>query len=363
MKKSKTNKMKTIIPYLLFLFIFSSCATMFTGSVDYITFNSSPSNADVYIDSKPIGKTPVTSPIDRKIRPVEVKVVLEQNRQEVFYLNKSFNPSYALNLFTPFGIGIFVDLANGNAVRYSDKSYYTNFYDNNDNGNRQVAKSTNESGKRILSSGTGFLIAKGGFVATNYHVVEKGSEFVLYFPKDNLFLAYKAFVVAKDQSNDLAILEIVEDTFSLVPPYALEDKYEVGEEVFTIGYPAISIQGTDFKMTKGEINSLSGIQNNKSWLQHSAAIQPGNSGGPLFNKEGNIIGVTNASINDEAFLRQTGSLSHGIFYAIKSDYLKVLTNNLKNYNPTQENKSLKHMDFKDQIKILKDYVCIIFAYE
>ena len=98
------------------------------------------------------------------------------------------------------------------------------------------------------------------------------------------------------------------------------------EKVFTIGYPLNDVMGSNYKVTDGIISSKSGIEDDVRYYQISVPLQPGNSGGPLFNKDGNIIGITSARLNSQA----VGTQVENVNYAIKSSYLLNLYNMLPN---------------------------------
>ena len=93
----------------------------------------------------------------------------------------------------------------------------------------------------------------------------------------------------------------------------------LGEDVVVLGFPFIGILSTDIKVTKGIVSGLSGPGNNSSLVQIDAAVQPGNSGGPLLNSNGNIIGVIVSRADAEFFLKETGILPENINFGIKSN--------------------------------------------
>ena len=96
---------------------------------------------------------------------------------------------------------------------------------------------------------------------------------------------------------------------------------KLGDAVFTIGFPNIGVQGQEPKLTRGEINSLTGIKDSSRYFQISAPVQPGNSGGPLLDSLGNVVGVVAMSLNDLTFLRATGAVPQNVNYAVKSAHL------------------------------------------
>ena len=105
--------------------------------------------------------------------------------------------------------------------------------------------------KEQVGSGTGFILNTDGFIATNYHVIDEAKEIEVVFPSEEGIKTYKVSVFLADKTNDIAILKINDSTFKKLTylPYELSDDYEVGEEVFTIGYPQPDIMGTESKLT------------------------------------------------------------------------------------------------------------------
>ena len=95
----------------------------------------------------------------------------------------------------------------------------------------------------------------------------------------------------------------------------------MGDEVFTIGYPHIGIMGLNPKYTKGVISAVTGIQDNPTMFQTTVPILPGSSGSPLFNENGEVIGLTTGSLSSIAS-DLMGSVPHNINYAIKSSFVK-----------------------------------------
>lgn len=175
--------------------------------------------------------------------------------------------------------------------------------------------------ENAVKSGTGFAISSNGYIATNYHVIEKAKSIEVKGINGNYSKKFRADVVISDKTNDLAILKINDPSFSSLgmPPYIFRiGTAEIGENIFALGYPMTRIMGEEIKLTNGIINSKTGFQGDVSTYQISVQIQPGNSGGPLFGNNGNLIGITSAGLNRE--LLQTENVN----YAIKIKYLKDL---------------------------------------
>jgi V8-like Glu-specific endopeptidase len=158
-------------------------------------------------------------------------------------------------------------------------------------------------------------------------------------------------------NNDVALLKIEDDKFKGLNniPYAIKEKSDVGSNVFTIGYPLNDVMGTNYKVTDGIISSNSGIADDVRYYQISVPLQPGNSGGPLFNKEGNVIGITTARLNSKA----VGTQIQNVNYAIKSSYLLNLYNMIPNSAKLNTTSTLATKSLQDQVKVFKNYVCLI----
>ena len=103
---------------------------------------------------------------------------------------------------------------------------------------------------------------------------------------------------------------------------------KVGEEVFTIGYPNPGLQGVNAKFTKGTINSLTGFQDDLRLYQIDIPVQPGNSGGALLDRNGNILGIIMAMLDAKTTFKITGSLPQNVNYAVKSIYAQAILDTL-----------------------------------
>lgn len=189
-------------------------------------------------------------------------------------------------------------------------------YDDEENS-KIVSKNSND----WKSSGTGFFIDKNGYIVTNFHVIEKAKEIQITSNNKN----YKAEIIISDEQNDLAILKIKDKSF--VPLQNLNYNFksetsDVGTSVIALGFPLTTLLGEEIKVTNGIISSKSGMKGDITNYQISVPIQPGNSGGPLFDNDGNLIGITSSGINRKL------DLTENVNYAIKSKYLKILIEEL-----------------------------------
>ena len=170
--------------------------------------------------------------------------------------------------------------------------------------------------------GTGFLFSSRDYIITNYHVVKGASSIEVKFPNGEII---KARLQAKDSQNDIAVLKLAQSPSSQIPDLKFGDSSKVrpGDRVFTIGYPASSILGKNQKITDGIISSVTGIEDDPTMFQITVPIQPGNSGGPLFNERGEVIGITTASLSLNA-IQSMGAIPQNVNYAIKSSFVNNL---------------------------------------
>lgn len=175
------------------------------------------------------------------------------------------------------------------------------------------------------ATGTGFFITNQGHLITNYHVIDGANSITVTDPKNEKNSL--ARIIVSDPANDIAILKI--DAESTPIPLARRLENVKGDEVLTLGYPHVAIQGQEQKATFGRINALSGVKNDIRFIQIDVPIQPGNSGGPLINSNGEVIGVVTATLDQLKALRSTGSLPQNVNYAVKIDYILPTLNAAK----------------------------------
>jgi len=176
-----------------------------------------------------------------------------------------------------------------------------------------------------VARGSGFLLNRKGLIATNWHVVVGAKNIEITFPDSREGIS--AEVAIRDVTNDLAILRLSDLTSigTVCPelPFELSSSNHVtlGERVSTIGYPLQSILGSNPKFSEGVVASRTGYQDDPRSLQISAEIEPGSSGGPLFNSQGDVIGIVVATLDAAKLYAITGAFPQNVNWAIKSDYL------------------------------------------
>ena len=206
-------------------------------------------------------------------------------------------------------------------------------------------------------TGTGFFVTEDGSLLTCYHVVQDAARIAVRTKSGT----FAATLVKADKANDVALLKVAGKSSAL--PVAPSRGVKLGESVFTIGFPNIELQGFAPKLTKGEISSLTGVQDDPREFQISVAVQPGNSGGPLVDQYGNVVGIVAARLADVATLETTGSLPQNVNYAVKSSVLNVLLESLPEISAKLvEPNPAKDRKFEDVEKEAESAVALVLVY-
>ncbi len=207
-----------------------------------------------------------------------------------------------------------------------------------------------------VSSGSGFFIDECGYIATNYHVVDGATTIEVAFIRNGKTEKYPASVVLSDKQNDLSIIKIENPDFRPMPaiPYNFTTNIkDPGSEVFTLGYPIADVMGEEVKFTDGKISSRTGIQDDVTVYQISVPIQPVNSGGPLFDTHGNLVGITSSGLNRDYFK------SENVNYAIKSSYLQSLIDAMPQNLTLRTQSDLGNLPLTEMIKRFQPYMVYI----
>jgi hypothetical protein len=167
------------------------------------------------------------------------------------------------------------------------------------------------------SSGTGFFVSKDGYIVTNEHVIDG----CLSVKAHRNGIDFESTIVSSDRVNDLALLKIdfrPSDPLSLSP-----DNGFLSQDIFVYGFPFGDAFSSSIKVTGGLISSLTGIGNNFSEIQIDAALQPGNSGGPIIDEFGNVVGVAVAKLDALFMMENIGVIPENTNFGIKSSVLEV----------------------------------------
>ena len=217
------------------------------------------------------------------------------------------------------------------------------------------SKSRNIKPGEWAGNGSGIIISKSGYIVTNYHVIVDNEEIEVEFIIDDEVKKFNAEVVKSDPVNDLAIIKIVDVNFDGVDnlPYNFKMRPSgAGTTVFAYGYPmALSLMGKECKLTRGIINSKFGYEDDIRSYTIDAAIQPGSSGGPLFDDKGNLIGINTAGLNKE--------IADNVGYTIKSSYVFNLIDALPKSIDLPSSTKLQSLSLPDQYNEISKYVVLI----
>ena len=192
------------------------------------------------------------------------------------------------------------------------------------------------------------------YLATNNHVVEGARSLVISGSKDNYLKDYSVEVIAVDKNVDLAILKVNDPDFEGFgfPAYGISTTTsDVGTDVFVLGYPMTTVMGQEIKLTTGIISSKTGYQGDPATYQISAAVQPGNSGGPLFDGNGNLVGIVVAKITQ----------ADNVSYAIKLGYLRSLVESCSDRIAFDYTNRISDLPLTEKIKKISPFVYFVKA--
>lgn len=289
------------------------------------------------------------------------QVIIEKTSLPGYY-------TYKMTTYSPFSCvskaSFFLD-ENSNLFSYDlyscseemkSRKYYTPGLKQNNTVTwlkKYPTEENNSTSNEWSGNGTGFFIDKNGYIATNYHVIDGAKDIEVDIVKDNQKQSFRAKVISSDKQNDLAIIKIEDDKFKPFQkiPYSFKSTIsDVGSNIFTMGYPmALTLMGEEVKFTDGKISSKTGFQGDITTYQISVPVQPGNSGGPLFDYDGNIIGIVNAKI----------LAADNVSYAIKITYLKNLIDVIPDKLILPSDISISQKTLTEKIKVLSNYVVLI----
>jgi len=185
--------------------------------------------------------------------------------------------------------------------------------------------------------------------------VRNSAEIGVELVRDGVSESYSAELRTFDKQNDLALIQVVDPKYQ--PFESVRYKFDtsladVGTTVFTLGYPwVLAGMGEEVKFTDGKISSKTGFQGSITTYQVTVPVQPGNSGGPLFDDQGNLVAIISSKIDP----------AENVTYAIKSSYLNSLVEVLAPPIELPNDDSLSGLPLTEQIKVLSEYVALILV--
>ena len=222
-------------------------------------------------------------------------------------------------------------------------------------GTKQISE-RDEAASLLRQTGTGFILSEDGYVVTAAHVIEDGKKIEVLTGGEKI----SARAVATDFQNDVSILKCDKPLKGALP-LRESSGLKVGATVFTIGFPNFQRQGMSPKMTKGEISSNYGILDSPTCWQISTPVQSGNSGGPLFDSNGNVIGVVVARLKSIKDRQGNLNINQNVNYALKNAYLDPLIKDLNiSTQPARGSNPLK--SFESVVEDVEKSVVMILVY-
>jgi S1-C subfamily serine protease len=219
------------------------------------------------------------------------------------------------------------------------------------------APSGGPPGSRLAASGTGFLVSRAGHVLTNHHVIDECTRMTFQVRGE---LAVEANLLSSNQPTDLALLKT--PLAGGPAQFRGGTAVRLGDEVVVFGFPLLGDLSSQGNLTYGIVSALSGLNDDLSRMQMTAQIQPGNSGGPVLDRAGNIVGVVVETANDEYFRRERGTVAQNVNFAIRDSLARSFldTNNVRYEVAAESGPQLAIADIAERAQ---GYTGIILCYQ
>ena len=243
-------------------------------------------------------------------------------------------------------------------VREIDPAYIVGSADsctsNPDSAACEEIGSRSESGLRLIGTGTGFVI-NPDYVVTADHVLEGCNQVAIVHAHQKTVVQ----TVARDRSNDLGLLRL-DKAFLHTAKLRGGSSIRLGERVSNYGYPLFGDISTSATITEGNINNLSGVGNDSTVMQFDAPTQPGNSGGPLLDSSGNVVGVVIYILSKE-YADATGHIAQNVNFAVKST---IVENFLQSHNVQFEEASpTEQLDLPDLAEKAETFTVLVECWQ
>jgi len=174
----------------------------------------------------------------------------------------------------------------------------------------ETTEPVDESELVIIGSGSGFFVSSQGHIASNAHVIGFCREVKVYEEGKEIFLD----IIATDMVNDIGL---VKGKFKNTRYLNIKvSGAELGEDIVAFGYPLVDKLSDSVKLTKGIVSALSGPYNNIALIQIDAALQPGNSGGPVLNMSGQVVGIASSGLAKLKMVKEEQVLPENVNFAV-----------------------------------------------
>lgn len=290
-----------------------------------------------------------------EVYPIEEKIYIDtksspnayslKDNKIYFYIKRSGNN---LTITNGGSSGSFSNVLNESI--FNSKEFVLKLYDKNKEYSVVYSivkiKDIDDAFKSV-SQGSGIVISKDGHIITNSHVVNNSNLIKVEIGKN----VFEASILYDDPENDIALLALKKTTnpdSAFKPLYLSSNPPSVGDDILALGFPLLSSMGYELKLATGIISSLKGIKDDNKFLQFSAPVDPGNSGGPLLNSNGDVIGIISSKL----------SIGTNVGYALKIEEIpdaikKIWT---KRSDKSQIiSKNIIYSNSKKSIVIIKSY--------
>jgi S1-C subfamily serine protease len=175
-----------------------------------------------------------------------------------------------------------------------------------------------EKRRKIAGSGTGFFVSKLGHVITNNHVVDRCLSVTLRWSDGR---SADARILAQSADDDLALLKTEQDA-PAVASFRGSGPAKLGETVLVFGFPLPDLLASSGNLTTGTVTALAGLRDESRLLQLSAPVQAGNSGGPVLDSTGSVLGVVVSKIDAHAVASRTNDVPQNVNFAVKASVVQ-----------------------------------------
>jgi S1-C subfamily serine protease len=175
--------------------------------------------------------------------------------------------------------------------------------------------------EEAISSGSGFIVTSEGQTLTNHHVVEDCN--ALRVSRGHGEAETDAEVTATDPVNDLALITLVETTGRRPATFRHGRGIRPGDGVVLMGFPLHGLLASEAGVTSGTVSALAGFRDDRRFVQITAPVQPGNSGGPLLDMSGNVVGVVVAKLDALKVAEVTGDIPQNVNFAINASVARI----------------------------------------
>lgn len=199
----------------------------------------------------------------------------------------------------------------------------------------------------LISSGTGFVVSSQTYILTNEHVV-RGCQKIRVRSDSVELIPNLAF---RDRENDLALLKLPPKS-QVVASFRAGGGIRPGDWILGVGFPLRGLLASEANITVGVVSALAGIGNDHRFLQISTPVQSGNSGGPLLDQSGNVIGVIFAKLDAVTVAKLTGDIPQNVNFAIKGRLVEAfLEANGVDYKTRASTSTLKPADIAQRGRV------------